>query len=107
MATPTLLQGTKEFLEVDIEDLSKALGSLSGTTPKYDVIDDLGAFKYTAANCSLDSNLPMSAFCLVDTLQGGAWVGAGLSKTFRLYVYFVTGSESPRTGPYTFIVQNV
>lgn len=103
MATAPLVQGTIEYLVVDITDLKAALHDLSGTTPKYDVRNDDGSYKLTAQNCVIDSQNPMRALCLIDTTSGGAWTTSA-DKTFRLYVYLVTGAEHPRIGPMPFVV---
>lgn len=95
----TLPAGTKEYLIVDVVDLLNNLVTLDGTTPKYDVKDAAGAFKYTQEPAT---NQVMRLFCMIDTMLGGAWAGG----TYRLYINFVTAPELPRLGPYTFTVDD-
>lgn len=93
----TLPQGTKEYLIVDVADLLGTLVTLDGTTPKYDVKDQAGAFKYTQQAAT---NSAMRLYCLIDTLLGGTWAAGN----YRLYINFTTAPELPRLGPFTFAV---
>lgn len=95
----TLPIGTKEYLLVDITDLLNNLATLDGTTPKYDVKDQGGAFKYTQATAT---NVVMRLYCIIDTMVGGAWAAG----TYRLYINFTTAPELPRLGPFTFTVDD-
>lgn len=91
-------QGTKEYVMVDVVDETGALTTLSGTTPQFTVMDANDTPKYTNQAAT---NTNMRAFCLIDTLNGGAWA-AGI---YRLWLRFTVGSEVPYIGPFEFEVQ--
>lgn len=94
-----LARGSKEYIDVSVTDETDQVTTLVGTNPKFDVQDDLAAFKQTAVNCNVAPS-GMMLQCLVDTTAGGLWA----LGHYNLYVYWTIGSESPREGPFDIYV---
>lgn len=93
-------QGTKEFVNYLVTDTTGAVTDLTGTTPKFDVVEDDGVtFKITAQNCLLGSD-KMLLQCLIDTALGGLWA----KQHYNVFVYWTIGSETPREGPFDLFV---
>jgi hypothetical protein len=96
--------GTKEFLPVNVRDVTGTITTLDGTTPTYDVyvvnVDDTtGTAKVTAASCT---NSGMTLLPLIDSTTGGGWAAG----KYRLYVKFTTGDgQIPRLGPFDFYLR--
>jgi hypothetical protein len=90
--------GTKEFLVVDVSDALQNLSTLDGTVPTFDVIEEDGTPKITAAGGTLDPSRPMAVLCLVDT---ASWTPA----EYRLFVTINAAPEVPRIGPFDFVVE--
>lgn len=105
MPIGTVTQGTKENFQVIITDREGSITTLASSTPKFDVIDFNGNYKYgvspgTYANAQAATATLMVINCLVDTTFGGEWaVGE-----YRLFVWFTVGSEVVRKGPFYFDV---
>jgi len=96
-------QGTKENFQVIITDREGSITTLASSVPKFDVMDSADAFKYgdgTYANAQAATALVMVINCLVDTNFGGIWA----EGEYRLFVWFVVGSETVRKGPFFFDV---
>lgn len=91
----TFQQGTKEYILVDVVDETEQLTTLSGTSPRFTVLDASDVAKYTDQAAT---NTNMRAFCLVDT---DTWSGG----TYRLWLRFDVGSEVPYIGPYEFDIE--
>lgn len=99
MATQ-LIQGTKEYLIVDMTDKLGGLTSLTGTNPRFTVYDVGNVQWYTNQPAS---NVGMTAYCLVDTSAAhpsGLWPAA----EYRLSLHFDTPAESPVVEPGRFTV---
>ena len=94
----TLQQGTKEYILVDVEDLLGNLTTLTGTNPRFTVLDAADVAKYTDQAAT---NVNMKAYCLIDTMNGGAWAGG----TYRLWLKFDVSPEVPYIGPYEFDIE--
>ena len=94
-----LPQGTKEYLIVDVDDALDGIASLNGSNPRYTVKDFNDALKY---NDQVGTNSGMKAYCMIDTLSGGAWA----EGTYRLYVRFDALPEVPYLGPFEFEVSD-
>lgn len=96
-------QGTKENFQVIITDREGSITTLASSVPRFDVMDELDAFKYgdgTYAGASSATATLMVINCLVDTNFGGIWA----EGEYRLFVWFVVGSETVRKGPFFFDV---
>jgi hypothetical protein len=105
MPIGVVAQGTKENLQVIITDREGSITSLSGSGPKFDVMDSLDAFKYgtspgTYAGAASATAAGMVISCIVDTNNGGTWA----EGEYRLFVWFTIGSEIIRKGPFFFDV---
>ena len=103
MPLGVVTQGTKETFQVIITDREGTVTTLAGTNPKFDVMDSADAFKYgdgTYANAQAATAAVMVINCLVDTNNGGTWA----EGEYRLFVYWVVGSETIRKGPFYFDV---
>lgn len=103
MPIGVVAQGTKETFQVIITDREGTITTLVGTNPKFDVMDSADAFKYgdgTYANAQAATAVAMVISCIVDTNNGGTWA----EGEFRLFVWFVVGSETIRKGPFYFDV---
>ena len=90
-------KGSKEFLFIDVGDRLKALTTLSGTTPTFDIFrkrDNQQIVTNQAAG-----NIGMTAQCLVDTTPAAFEVGI-----YNLYLKFASAPEAPRLGPFEFKV---
>jgi hypothetical protein len=88
----TLTRGTKEKVEVMVQDTTNVVTDLSGTSPHFDVIDDSNA---VIVNNAVATAIGMVVECLCDT--------TGWSSSLQhanLYVKFTVGSEVPRLGPF-------
>jgi hypothetical protein len=94
-----LARGSKEYIDVQVTDETDQVTTLTGTSPKFDVIDDVGTYKQTAVNCNIAPS-GMMLQCLVDTTAGGLWA----LGHYNLYVYWTIGSENPREGPFDLYV---
>jgi hypothetical protein len=94
----TFQQGTKEYILVDVVDELENLTTLTGTTPTFTVLDAGGGSKYTNQSAT---NVGLKAYCLVDTMSGGAWQGG----TYRLWLKFTASPETPYIGPFEFDVE--
>lgn len=103
-----LTQGTVEYLLFDWADILGALASLAGTTPVFDVKDELTSFSYYTSQTA--SFVGLTQYCLVDTTTspagspsgGGIWIPGN----YRIWVKLTTGLglEKPREGHYTFVL---
>lgn len=110
----TLSQGSKEFMIIDVIDDLQNLTSLVGASGQYLVKDFNAAIRVNWTNVqSVTSYVNgigqtvMRAFCLMDSSTGGTDTGGlWLPGTYRAYVKFVTGQETPILGPYQFTVSN-
>ena len=103
MPIGVVTQGTKENFRVLITDHENAITTLASAVPRFDVMDAVDAFKYgdgTYANAQAASAVLMVINCLVDTNNGGIWA----EGEYRLFVWFVIGSETIRKGPFFFDV---
>jgi hypothetical protein len=103
MPLGSVAKGTKETFQYIAVDRDGAITDLTGATPKFDVLDFNEAYKYgngtfAGAQAATASGLKIS--CLVDTNVGGIWA----EGDYRLFVYFVIGSEVIRKGPFFFQV---
>jgi hypothetical protein len=99
MATQ-LIQGTKEYLIVDMTDKLGALTALDGTNPRFTVYDPTNVKWYTDQTAS---NVGMTVYCLVNTGAShpmGLWPPA----EYRLSLHFDTPAESPVVEPGRFTV---
>lgn len=97
-------QGTKEKFQVLITDREGVITDLSSSVPKFDVMDAADAFKYgdgTYANGQAATAAAMIISALVDTNFGGVWA----EGEYRLFVWFVVGTETIRKGPFFFTVE--
>jgi hypothetical protein len=103
MPLGSVTQGTKENFQVIITDKEGAVTELASSTPKFDVMDEGDVFKYgdgTFANAQAATASGMVITALVDTNNGGVWD----EGDYRLFVWFVVGSETIRKGPFFFQV---
>ena len=91
-----LIVGTIEQLDIHVQDDLGSLTTLDGTNPNFDVLDEGGTYKYLneAAN-----NVGMTAYCLIDTTT---WT----EGRYRLYLKFQNIPETPKLGPFLFMVVN-
>jgi hypothetical protein len=99
MATQ-LVQGTKEYLIVDMTDKLGALSSLDGTNPRFTVYNPSNVKIYDEQTAS---NVGMTVYCLCDTSAAhpsGLWPPA----EYRLSLHFDTPAESPVVEPGRFTV---
>lgn len=99
MATQ-LVQGTKEYLIVDMTDKLANLLSLDATNPRFTVYNPANVKMYDEEPAS---NVGMTAYCLVDTSSAhpsGLWPPA----EYRLSLHFDTPAESPVVEPGRFTV---
>ena len=99
MATQ-LIQGTKEYLIVDMTDKLGALHSLDETNPRFTVYNPTNVKYYTEA---VASNVEMAVYCLVDTSAAHA-MGLWPAAEYRLSLHFDTPAESPVVEPGRFTV---
>ena len=100
MAT-LLIQGTKEYLIVDMTDKLGSLTALDGTNPRFTVYNTTNVKMYDEQPAS---NVGMSVYCLVDTSAAhpsGLWPAG----EYRLSLHFDTPAESPLVEPGRFTVQ--
>ena len=96
-------QGTKETFQVIITDREGSITTLAAAVPRFDVMDAADAFKYgdgTYAGAQAATAALMVINCLVDTNLGGIWA----EGEYRLFAWFVVGSEIVRKGPLFFDV---
>jgi hypothetical protein len=103
MPIGVVAQGSKENFQVIITDREGSITTLAGSNPKFDVMDSADAFKYgdgTYANAQAATATLMVINALVDTNNGGTWA----EGEYRLFVWFVIGSETVRKGPFYFDV---
>lgn len=101
MALTNVTRGTKERLTVDIVDRSGAVTDLASSTPKFDVLDETETYKYgngTYAGATAATASGMTITALVDSNNGGLWA----EGDYRLFVWFVVGTETIRKGPFEF-----
>lgn len=95
-----LTQGTKEYLLVDVDDLTDQVTTLTGTNPVFDVFDSKGLAKYSDQACVLDPVLPMRVRCMIDTSTPEYWA----TGDYKLFLQLETMPEEPRIGPFLFVV---
>lgn len=100
MAT-TLIQGTKEYLIVDMTDKLGNLTSLDGTNPRFTVYRDTDNVKWY--NEQTATNVGMTAYCLVDT-SAAHTMGLWPAGEYRISLHFDTPAESPVVEPGRFTV---
>lgn len=103
MPLGVVTQGTKETFQVIITDREGSITTLASSVPKFDVMDSADLFKYgdgTYTNAQAATAVLMVISCLVDTNFGGVWA----EGEYRLFVWFVVGSETVRKGPFFFDV---
>lgn len=101
MPIGAIAQGTKENIQVLITDREEIITTLTGA--KFDVMDSDDAFKYgdgTYTNAAAATSAGLTISCIVDTNQGGIWA----EGDYRLFAWFVVGSETIRKGPFDFEV---
>lgn len=105
-----LVQGSVEFLEVQWTDTDGVLTTLNGTAPVFDVKGPTGYSYYTSQAATLNTLVPMTEYCLIDTTTSPALSpSAGqpwLPGDYKLYAKLTAGpgSERPRLGPFVFTV---
>lgn len=100
MATE-LVQGTKEYVIVDVIDRSLQLTDLAGTSPTFSVEAAAGGTMwYTNATAIPDG---MSVFCLIDTSAAHA-LGLWPAGEYKVTVKFTTTPEVPVIFPGKFTV---
>jgi hypothetical protein len=90
-----LAAGTVEIVPVDVVDRSATETDLSGFSPIYTVLDDVGFAWYEdeATTAVLMRILPLLNTSI--SHPSGAWpVGH-----YRLFIAFNTGTEKPKLGP--------
>jgi hypothetical protein len=87
----TLIQGTKEYLIIDVQDKKGALSSLDAANPRFTVYDNVNTQWYT--NEPAD-NIGMSVYCLVDT-SAAHTLGLWPVGEYRIDVLFDTPAEEP------------
>ena len=92
-----LVLGTKEQLDIHVQDDVGSLTTLDGTNVEFDILDQDDVYKYQNEGAT---NVGMTAYCLVDTSTGWA------EGRFRLYLRFTNSPETPVLGPYHFLVIN-
>lgn len=104
MATEVLQKGTIEPLLIALRDRLGNLTDLSTvSSPFFDV-------KRQSDNTVIQSNqvwtvdpdYPMTAICLIDTSLAAYTAG----ETYKLYLKYAAGSESPLKGPIIFRVED-
>lgn len=95
---PTLPQGTKEYLMVDVTDETNNIVDLAALTPQYTVLkpDDSAMIAWTTAPVVL-----MKVKCMIDTNTPTVWPGAA----YRIFVRFTATPELPWIGPFVFDVE--
>jgi hypothetical protein len=95
---PTLQQGTKEYLMVDVTDETGNIVSLDGLTPQYRVLkaDDSDQIAWTSA-----PNVAMKVKCMIDTNTPSLWAAGA----YRIYCRFTASPELPWIGPFIFDVE--
>lgn len=86
--------GTKENIPIDIIDLTGAITTLVGSTPKFDVLDAASTVKINQQNATVSGT--MRLLCLCD-FSNEATFPVG---DYRLFAEFTFGSEQPRFGPF-------
>lgn len=96
-----LAKGTKEIVPVLVDDTTDQLSSLSGTSPKYDLLKEDESTIYSAANAT---PVGMRLDCLLDLSSGGPGGLIAAGTKLRLFVTFTNGSEQPRLGPIVILV---
>jgi hypothetical protein len=90
MAT-TLVQGTKEYLIIDVSDKKGGMLSLDAANPRFTVYDNTNTKWYDDAAAS---NIGMTAYCLVDT-SAAHTMGLWPVGEYRIDVKFDTPAEVP------------
>lgn len=100
-----ITRGSKEEILIDITDRRGLVTDLSTAGPKQDVrLGDNSAYKQTSdgtyANAVVASASGLTVIATVDTLVGGIWAAGA----YKLYVWFVVGTQTVRKGPYLFEV---
>lgn len=88
----TLTRGTKEPVRVQVTDLSAQISDLSGSSPHFDVEDDIGTL---IVNNQAATAVGMLIACICDTTGWSTSL-----QHLNLYVKFTVGSTVPRLGPY-------
>jgi hypothetical protein len=96
-----LAKGTKEIVPVLVDDTTDGLGSLTGTSPKFDLLKEDESTIYSAANAS---SVGMRMDCLIDLSAAGPGGLIAAGTRLRLFVTFTNGSEQPRLGPIVILV---
>ena len=99
MATE-LIQGTKEYLIVDVSDKLANLTTLDGTNPRFTVYDATNTKWYNEATAT---NVGLTAYCLVDT-SAAHTLGLWPPGQYRISLHFDTPAESPVIEPGRFTV---
>jgi hypothetical protein len=97
-------KGSVESLVVALRDRLGNISTLASVTNlKFDTKkkSDNSAVQ-SNANAALDSDIPMSAICEIDTTLGG-YIGG---EEYKLYIKYTAGSESPILGPRFFRVED-
>jgi hypothetical protein len=98
----TLVQGSVEYLMVDVSDRAGELTTMVGTSPVYNVYRRADATQViTNLSATVVGGDPMTLRCLIDTSNGPTWT----SEEYELYVKFTLGSETPEHGPFRFYVE--
>ena len=99
MAT-TLVQGTKEYLIIDVTDKKGTLTTLDGTNPRFTVFDPDNVKWYDEEPAQ---NVGLTAYCLTDTSADhplGLWPPA----EYRIELTLDTPAEVPVLAPGRFTV---
>lgn len=86
--------GTKENIPIDLIDLTGAITTLVGSSPKFDVLDAADVVKINQQAATVSGT--MRLLCLCD-FSNEATFPAG---AYRLFAEFTFGSEQPRLGPF-------
>lgn len=86
----TLRKGTKEWLIYDVTDRLGTLSNLVGTAARYDVYDTSGSRIITQSSLTINV---MEVYALIDTT--GVNFVPNATLTYKVYLQFDTGPESP------------
>lgn len=99
-----LKKGTIEPLLVGLRDRLQNISSLGAVTNlRFDTKKKSdGAAVQTDVAASFDSDIPMTAICLIDTTLAG-YVGG---EEYKLYLKYTLGADLPILGPIFFRVED-
>lgn len=94
-----LALGTVEHLLVDVVDRLQNLTSLDDTNATFDVVRESDEAVMVTAQPA--TNIGLTAYCLLDTTTP---VDAWTPGEHRLYLNFEALPETPRLGPFKFLL---